>query len=217
MRLEIELRCILFPLIILEMFLQLDWSPPLVNSIDWTWFGKTPTWLFESTCLYKGPTVDSACQSKNHAMRPKELPVELRDRIVSRHSSGEGYQNISAVLNVPQNTVASIFLKWKKFGTTKTLPRAGRPAKLSNQGRRALVSKVTNNLIVTLTELQSSYVEMGEPSRRTTISAALHQSGLYGRVARRKPLLSKFAKCHIKDSKTMRNNILWSDGTKIEL
>jgi hypothetical protein len=32
---------------------------------------------------------------------------------------------------------------------------------------------------------------MGEPSRRTTISAALHQSGLYGRVARQKPLLSK--------------------------
>jgi len=35
-RLQIELRCILFPLIILEMFLQLDWSPPVVNSIDWT-------------------------------------------------------------------------------------------------------------------------------------------------------------------------------------
>jgi hypothetical protein len=31
MRLGIELRCILFPLIILEMFLQLDWSPLVVN------------------------------------------------------------------------------------------------------------------------------------------------------------------------------------------
>ena len=37
MRLEIELRFILFPLIILELFLQLYWSPPVVNSIDWTW------------------------------------------------------------------------------------------------------------------------------------------------------------------------------------
>ena len=27
-----------------------------------------------------------------------------------------------------------IILKWKKFGTTKTLPRAGHPAKLSNRG-----------------------------------------------------------------------------------
>ena len=32
-----------------------------------------------------GPTVDSACQSKNQAMKSNELSVELRDRIVSRH------------------------------------------------------------------------------------------------------------------------------------
>jgi hypothetical protein len=78
--------------------------------------------------------------------------------------------------------------------------------------------------MVTLTELGSSSVEMGEPSR-TTISAALYQSGLYGRMARRKPLLSKrhmrarleFAKRHVKDSQTMTNKILWSDETKIEL
>ena len=36
MRLKIVLRSILFPLIILDMFLQLDWSPSVVNSIDWT-------------------------------------------------------------------------------------------------------------------------------------------------------------------------------------
>ena len=45
MRLEIELRCILFPLITLAMFLQL---PPVVNSIDWTWFWKAPTCLYRS-------------------------------------------------------------------------------------------------------------------------------------------------------------------------
>uniref|UniRef100_A0AAZ3RU29 Transposase Tc1-like domain-containing protein n=1 Tax=Oncorhynchus tshawytscha TaxID=74940 RepID=A0AAZ3RU29_ONCTS len=79
--------------------------------------------------------------------------------------------------------------------------------------------------MVTLTELKSSSVEMGEPSRRTTISAALHQAGLYGRAARRKPLLSKrhmtvhleSTKRHLKDTQTMRNKILWSDETKIEL
>ena len=47
MRLEIEFRCILFPLIILEMFLQLDLSPPVLNLIDWTWFGKAHTWLYK--------------------------------------------------------------------------------------------------------------------------------------------------------------------------
>ena len=43
-----------------------------------------------------------------------------------------------------------ILIKWKKFGTTKTLPRAGRPAKLSNWGRRALVREVTKNPMVAL-------------------------------------------------------------------
>jgi transposase len=107
-------------------------------------------------------------------MRSKDLFVLLRDRIVSRHRSGEENQNMSAALKFPKNTVASIILKWKKFGTTKTLPRAGRPAKLRNRGRRVLVREVTENPMVNLTELKSFSVEMGEPSRRTTISAALH-------------------------------------------
>ena len=79
---------------------------------------------------------------------------------MSRHRSAEGYRKASAALKVPKNTVASI-LKWKKFGEEV--------------------------LMVTLTELWISSVEMGEPSRRTNISATLHQSGLYGRVVRQKP------------------------------
>ena len=112
---------------------------------------------------------------------------------------------MSAALKVPKNTVASIILKWKKFGTTKTLTKAGCPTKLSNQGRRALAREVAKNPMDTMTELQNSSVKMGEPSRRTTISAAHHQSDLYGSVARWKPLLSKrhmkallkFAKRHL--------------------
>jgi hypothetical protein len=105
-------------------------------------------------------------------------------------------------LKVPKNTVDSIILKWKKFGTTK----------LSNRGIRALVREVTKNPMVTLTELleflcgEGRTFHEGQPFLQ-------HQSGLYGRVARRKPLLSKrhmaasleFVKRHLKDSQTMRN------------
>ena len=79
--------------------------------------------------------------------------------------------------------------------------------------------------MTTLTELQSSLAEMGEPAGRTTVSAALHKSKLYGRVVRLKPLLRKrhmtahleFVKRHVKDSENMRQNILWSNETQIEL
>ncbi|KAL0148569.1 hypothetical protein M9458_056116 [Cirrhinus mrigala] len=152
-------------------------------------------------------------------MRSKELPEELRDRIVARHRSGQGYKKNSAALK------ASIILKWKTFGTTRTLPRAGRPAKLSYRGRRALVREVKKNPKITVAELQRCSREIGESCRKSTITAALHQSGLYGRVTRQKPLLSarhmkacmEFAKKHLKDSKRVRNKILWSDETKIEL
>ena len=100
----------------------------------------------------KGPTVDSACQSKNQAMRLMELSVELRDRIVSRYTCARVPQNVCSIEG-PQEHSGLIILKWKKFGTTETLPRAGRPAKLSNRGRRALVREVTKNPMVTQTEL----------------------------------------------------------------
>ncbi|XDV26111.1 hypothetical protein PO909_029896 [Leuciscus waleckii] len=130
-------------------------------------------------------------------MRSKELPEELRDRIVARHRSGQGYKKMSAALKVP---------------------KAGRPAKLSYRGRRALVREVNKNPKITVAELQRCRREMGESCSKSTITAAIHQSGLYGRVARRKPLLSaRHMKAHLKDSKMVINKILWSDETKIEL
>ncbi len=50
----------------------------------------------------------------------------------------------------------------KTFGTTRTLPRAGRPAKLSYRGRRALVREVKKNPKITVAELQRCIREMGE-------------------------------------------------------
>uniref|UniRef100_A0AAZ3S8Q6 Tc1-like transposase DDE domain-containing protein n=1 Tax=Oncorhynchus tshawytscha TaxID=74940 RepID=A0AAZ3S8Q6_ONCTS len=60
---------------------------------------------------------------------------------------------------------------------------------------------------------------------RTTISRILHKSGLYGRVAIRKPFLKdihkkcclKFATSHLGDTPKMWKKVLWSDETKIEL
>lgn len=71
--------------------------------------------------------------------------TELKNRIVSRHRSCVGYIKLSAALMVPKSTIASIILKWKKFRTTNTLLIADHQAKLSNQGRRALVREVNKN------------------------------------------------------------------------
>ena len=69
-------------------------------------------------------------------MRLKEISVELREELCRGTDLGKG--TITFMVHVPKNTVASIILKWKKFGTTKTLPRAGCSAKLSNRGGKDL-------------------------------------------------------------------------------
>ena len=84
---------------------------------------------------------------------------------------------MSAALKVPKNTVASIILKWKKFGTTKTPLRDGRLAKLSNRGRSALVREVSKNPMVTLTELQIFSVEMGDlPEGQPSLQHSIYQA-----------------------------------------
>jgi hypothetical protein len=90
------------------------------------------------------------------------------DRFVSRH--------ISAALKVPKNTVASIFLNGRSFEPPRLFLELT-PIQLNNRGRRALVRVVTKTPMVTLTELQSSSVEMGElPARQPYLQQSTKQA-----------------------------------------
>ena len=89
-------------------------------------------------------------------MPNKELPKELRDKVIERYRLGEGYKKLSMSLNIPWGTVRSIIVKWKQFCTTKTLPRSGRPSKVSSRGLRKLLREVTVRPKITLKELQRS-------------------------------------------------------------
>ena len=133
-------------------------------------------------------------------MSTKALSKELQDKVVERHRSG----------------VKTIIKKRKVYGTTKTLSRSGRPSKLDDRARRRLIRETTKRPIATLQELQAFMAKTGQSVHVTTISQALHKSGLYGRVARRKPLLKK-AHLESRLSMQMWQKVLWSDETKMEL
>ena len=76
-------------------------SPPVVNSIDWTWFWKAHTFL------YKVPKLSH--------MRSKELSVELWDRIVTRNKSGEAYKKILQHWRSPRTQLSPSFLNGKSL------------------------------------------------------------------------------------------------------
>ena len=157
-------------------------------------------------------------------MKTKELSKQVRDNVVEKYKSGLGYKKISKSLMIPRSTIKSIITKWKEHGTTANLPRDGRTPKLTDRARRALIREAAQRPKVTLEELQSSTAETGVSVHRTTISRTLNSKvGLYGKVARRKTLLSaknemprfEFVKRHVGDSQNVWSKVLWSDETKI--
>ena len=92
----------------------------MVNSIDWTLFGT----------LNKVPqlTVHVRGKKPSHEIEGIVCGAPRRD-CVEAQIWGKVLKHFCSI-EVPQEY---IMLKWKKFGTTKTLPRAGHPAKLSNR------------------------------------------------------------------------------------
>uniref|UniRef100_A0A8C7D0W0 Transposase Tc1-like domain-containing protein n=1 Tax=Oncorhynchus kisutch TaxID=8019 RepID=A0A8C7D0W0_ONCKI len=90
---------------------------------------------------------------------------------------------------------------------------------LSAHTRRRLIRDAAKRPMITLDELQRSTAEVGDSVHRTTISRILHKSGLYGRVARRKPFHKdihkkcrlKFATSHLGDTPNMwKKQLNWS-------
>ena len=94
---------------------------------------------------------------------------------------------------------------------------------LPGRARRALIREAAKRPMITLEELQRSKAQVGESVLRTIISCALHKSGFYGRMARRKSLLKErhkksslqFARSHVGDTENMWKKVLWSNGTTI--
>ena len=157
--------------------------------------------------------------------RTKEIPEDLRKKVVDAYQSGKGYKAISKALGLHRTTVRAILSKWRKFGTVVNLPRSGRPAKISPRARRKIVQEVTKNPRTTSRDLQASLASAKVSVHDSTIRKTLGKNGIHGRVARRKPLLTKknmnahlkFAKKHLDDPQEFWNNVLWTDESKVEL
>ncbi len=132
---------------------------------------------------------------------------------------GKATKNKSASLKVLKTTVPSIILKWKKFGTTRNLPKAGRPVKLSNWCRRALSRLVTKKLMVALFKLHGHICRWEKPTEGQ--KSLKHSTDLGLMTVWPNSILSSEKKHentynltatqHLKDPQTLRNKIIWSD------
>ncbi|XP_017314587.2 putative mediator of RNA polymerase II transcription subunit 24 [Ictalurus punctatus] len=116
--------------------------------------------------------------------RSKEIPEDIRRKVVEAHETGKGYKLISKAIGLPKTTVRAILRKWKRFGTVVTLPRSGRPSKISLRARREIIREVMKNPCTTSKDLQATLASSNICVHHSTIRRIL---GIHGR-----PTMSSF-------------------------
>ena len=131
------------------------------------------------TPVLKGPRV---CNPTKQGEPPSKGHHEEQGAL----QTGQGQS-----LNIPQSTIKSIIKKWKEYGTTTNLPREGRPPKLTDQARRALIREATKRPKITLKELQSSTPEIGVSVHRTTLRCTTTELGFTEEWPDKKTLLKE--------------------------
>lgn len=121
----------------------------------------------------------------------KEYSIDFRQRVVSKHSSGYGYKRIASMLEMPVSSVQSIIAKWKMTNSVSTLPRSGRPRKTCTRTDRLVVRKVMTNRRLSASDLANDLKDSHTADvTPQTIRNRIHDAGLAGRAARKKPFLS---------------------------
>lgn len=156
----------------------------------------------------------------------KEIPISVRELIITHHKSGYGYKKIAGMVNLSKNTVATIVKKYKKLGTVQHQQGQGRKKKTTPRIDKAIIRKVLNNRRLSApkiaAQLQNEFNVTVHPQ---TVRNRIKKEGFAGLVAVKKPWLSnkniklrlKWAKKHATWSIEDWKNVIWSDETKIQL
>lgn len=153
--------------------------------------------------------------------RRHELSEALRTKVVEMHEARKGYKTISKTLDVHVSTVRQIVSKWKQFGTVASLPRSGRPVKMTPRAQRTIINEVKKNPEVSSKDLQKSL----DPANisTSTIRKALNKNGIYGRRAKGRMenvpgnAALQFVKRHLDGSQLYWHSFLLTDETKAAL
>lgn len=156
------------------------------------------------------------------------LSKDFRKLIIKYHLEGKSLRKIGQIMDKSFSTVRNIVNKYKKNQTIADLSRPGRPKKLDERtvSKICRERKVKKNPFSSAVKIaQNISEETGTKVSASTVRRSLHSNGLYGRVPRKKPLISarnkgrqsKIAAEHISKSEDFWNATLFTDESKFEI
>lgn len=122
----------------------------------------------------------------------KQTTLDIRELVIKYHKEGKTLREIGGVINRSHNTVKKIIDKKQKYGKLENRPKSGRPRRLNVAEIRSVVRSVKINPSESAIKLSKNISQTsGKPVSASTIRRALYANGLYGRVPRKKPHISK--------------------------
>jgi transposase len=158
--------------------------------------------------------------------RKPELDLVVRSSIKTLRDEGYSLRKISEKLKIPFTTVQRTLNRYKEYGTLKTLSRTGRPRCTTIRLDRKIVSLIENSDRPSASDVAKKLADMNLAKiTARTVQNRLNEIGLHGRMAIKKPLLTKrHIKARFEFGKKNQNwtvddwkRVLFSDETKVNL
>lgn len=125
-------------------------------------------------------------------VKNRELSENERSGVIGLWKGRKSTREIANIVNRPQSTVNSVIQRYKRRGNVANAERKGRPKILTDRDKRKIIKEAKSDRTMSLDELTDKFQESLNISiSRNTIRSALHELGHYGRVAKKKPLVSE--------------------------
>ena len=156
---------------------------------------------------------------------PKHLSEFDRGQIIGAHHFGASYQQIADMIGCHRDTIRRVVKKFHSTGEYKRVKGSGRPKNWSNRSARALRRSFQRGQFKTAMDVERSTATSSTFRRSSeTIRRMLRSQGLFGRVASRKPLISrqnrlkrlKFALDHRHCTVDDWKKVLYTDETRVK-
>lgn len=158
-------------------------------------------------------------------VKNRELSENERSEVIGLWKGRKSTREIAKIVNRPQSTVNSIIQRYKRRGNVADAERRGRPKILTDRDKRKIIKDVKSDRAMSLDELTNKFQEnLNISISRNTIRSALHELGYYGRVAKKKPLVSEKNRrkrlfwCYKRRKWTSEwNQVIFSDESRFEI
>ena len=146
--------------------------------------------------------------------------------IIKYYQNGDSQREIVSNVLVPRETVRYIIQKYKATKCIGNLFGRARKTKTNAATDRMIVRKIKSNGRISAHVVKAEIVvELGMTLNANTIRNRAHEAGLFGRVARKKPLANKvsrgkrlkFARDMLKKPIGFWEIVIWSDESKFNL